>query len=109
MGLFWIGPRSRGRTITVEAPRLERRCVEALAVEITEDGARARAARVQPPPTGPVRWQGRLPTGRYRLGVTLRCDDGAVLPVLSRPLEVGDDDVGVSLRTTGTCGCDASL
>lgn len=102
VGLFWIGPRARGRELTVQAELARVEGVDALIVDLYQDRARVRGAQVKPSAPG-VSWQGRLPSGRYRLFVRLRCEDGARREVLERPLEL-DEDLTLPVTVTATCG-----
>lgn len=91
--------------LTVEAELKAPACVQSLAVNLTLNQQPARAFRQVPDAAGRVHYEARLPTGHYRMHVSLRCADRLDVAVVNRPLEVGDDDVQVPLTITSSCGC----
>lgn len=82
-------------------------CVQALQIEVTQDQQRMRALSERPPADGRVRYEAQLPAGRYRLTVALECEDLSRVSVLSRPLELQDDDLQVPINVTQTCPCES--
>lgn len=103
MGVFWLGPRARGRTVDVQVGLRATACVDFVQFAIAQDRARARFAKIAPSGTA-VRYTGQLPDGGYRLRVALLCADDAIVEVLERPLDV-QDDLTVPVTVTATCGC----
>lgn len=100
-----MGPRSRGRLITVQADLRKPECVQSVQLRFTQERKPARLYQQMPDAHARIVYEGRLPTGHYRLAVRLRCEDARDVDALSRPLEVEADDVQVPLTITSSCGC----